>query len=586
MNKTAIKNYATWARTELIKKIAQKAYQFEVTETSLPEYNTDSVHGNLLSNEQKQQLNELIIQVKKHGYMHVIEEVAYTWFNRFIALRYMEVNNYLPQRVRVFTNESNELQPEILTDAMHIELDGLDKQKVFKLLEDNNKDELYKYLLLTLCNDMNRYLPEMFSSISDYKTLLLPDNLLEHEGVLFRLVNDMDEDTWSDQVQIIGWLYQYYNSELKDTVMKKKNYTKDDIPAATQLFTPDWIVRYMTENSLGRLWIDGHPNFDHSNWKYYLEEAKQNQDVLEQLNKIKEEHSKLKPEEIRVIDPCMGSGHILVYAFDVLMDIYRDAGWSDRDASKSILENNLYGLEIDERAYHLAYFAIMMKARFYNRRILSCNTEVNLVEIRESNYDVDDDVIEHLGECKNLGYYLLNTFKEAKEFGSILNLDCSIEQLNELVNKLDEVNKISNYGSLIDQADLIKLIDIFNPLLKQAKLLVQKYDVVITNPPYMAPSPKQKPFVQKHYPNSKTDLFAVFIDRNINFSKNKGYISMITQPSLTSLVSFEKLRKYLFSKKLFLSVLHMGRGIFGIDFGSLAFCICNDKIDAYIGKYL
>lgn len=585
MNKTAIKNYATWARTELIKKIAQKAYQFEVTETSLPEYNTDSVHGNLLSNEQKQQLNELIIQVKKHGYMHVIEEVAYTWFNRFIALRYMEVNNYLPQRVRVFTNESNELQPEILTDAMHIELDGLDKQKVFKLLEDNNKDELYKYLLLTLCNDMNRYLPEMFSSISDYKTLLLPDNLLEHEGVLFRLVNDMDEDTWSDQVQIIGWLYQYYNSELKDTVMKKKNYTKDDIPAATQLFTPDWIVRYMTENSLGRLWIDGHPNFDHSNWKYYLEEAKQNQDVLEQLNKIKEEHSKLKPEEIRVIDPCMGSGHILVYAFDVLMDIYRDAGWSDRDASKSILENNLYGLEIDERAYHLAYFAIMMKARFYNRRILSCNTEVNLVEIRESNYDVDDDVIEHLGECKNLGYYLLNTFKEAKEFGSILNLDCSIEQLNELVNKLDEVNKISNYGSLIDQADLIKLIDIFNPLLKQAKLLVQKYDVVITNPPYMAPSPKQKPFVQKHYPNSKTDLFAVFIDRNINFSKNKGYISMITQPSLTSLVSFEKLRKYLFSKKLFLSVLHMGRGIFGIDFGSLAFCICNDKIDAYIGKY-
>ena len=585
MNKTAIKNYATWARTELIKKIAQKAYQFEVTETSLPEYNTDSVHGNLLSNEQKQQLNELIIQVKKHGYMHVIEEVAYTWFNRFIALRYMEVNNYLPQRVRVFTNESNELQPEILTDAMHIELDGLDKQKVFKLLEDNNKDELYKYLLLTLCNDMNRYLPEMFSSISDYKTLLLPDNLLEHEGVLFRLVNDMDEDTWSDQVQIIGWLYQYYNSELKDTVMKKKNYTKDDIPAATQLFTPDWIVRYMTENSLGRLWIDGHPNFDHSNWKYYLEEAKQNQDVLEQLNKIKEEHSKLKPEEIRVIDPCMGSGHILVYAFDVLMDIYRDAGWSDRDASKSILENNLYGLEIDERAYHLAYFAIMMKARFYNRRILSCNTEVNLVEIRESNYDVDDDVIEHLGECKNLGYYLLNTFKEAKEFGSILNLDCSIEQLNELVNNLDEVNKISNYGSLIDQADLIKLIDIFNPLLKQAKLLVQKYDVVITNPPYMAPSPKQKPFVQKHYPNSKTDLFAVFIDRNINFSKNKGYISMITQPSLTSLVSFEKLRKYLFSKKLFLSVLHMGRGIFGIDFGSLAFCICNDKIDAYIGKY-
>lgn len=350
MNKNAIKNYAVWARTELMKQVAQKAYEYGVTESSLPDYNTDTVNGRLLSSVEKNQLNELIREVKKNGYEHVIEEVAYTWFNRFIALRYMEVNNYLPQRIRVFTNDTNEFKPDLLTDAIHVELEGLDKQKVFDYIEENKQEELYKYLLLTLCNDMNQYLPDMFTSIKDYKTLLFPDNLLKEDSVLAKLITDIDEDSWTDQVQIIGWLYQYYNSELKDTVMKKKNYTKDDIPAATQLFTPDWIVRYMTENSLGRLWLDGHPNFDHSDWKYYLEEAKQEPEVIEQLNKIKEEHAKLRPEEIKVIDPCMGSGHILVYAFDVLMDIYRDAGYSDRDAAKSILENNLYGLEIDERA--------------------------------------------------------------------------------------------------------------------------------------------------------------------------------------------------------------------------------------------
>lgn len=324
MNKSAIKTYAVWARTELIKLVTQRAYEYEVTADNTPTYNTDSVHGRPLENEEKKQLNELIDEVNKHGFEHVIEEVAYTWFNRFIALRYMEVNNYLPQKVRVFTNENNEFKPELLTDAIHIELDGLDKQKVFDFIDHNNQEDLYKYLLLTLCNDMNQYLPDMFASISDYKSLLMPNNLLREDSIIGRMIADIDEDSWNDQVQIIGWLYQYYNSELKDIVMKKKNYTKDDIPAATQLFTPDWIVRYMTENSLGRLWLDGHPDFDHRKWKYYLEEAEQEQEVLEQLEKIREEHAKLKPEDIKVLDPCMGSGHILVYAFDVLMDIYRD----------------------------------------------------------------------------------------------------------------------------------------------------------------------------------------------------------------------------------------------------------------------
>lgn len=593
MNKNAIKSYAVWARTELMKQVSQKAYEYGVTENSLPELNTDTINDRLLSSDEKSQLNELVREVRKNGLEHVIEEVAYTWFNRFIALRYMEVNNYLPRdlRVRVFTNENNEFKPEILSEALHLEMNGLNTQKVFDYIEQNEQEKLYKYLLLTLCNEMNEYLPYMFTSINDYKTLLFPDNLLKDDSVLARLISDIDEDSWLDQVQIIGWLYQYYNSELKDIVMKKKNYTKDDIPAATQLFTPDWIVRYMVENSLGRLYInkkkhegifeDGRDpsemTIDEINdkrisnekyisnemgWKYYLPEAKQDSEVLKELEKIELEHSKLQPEDIKLIDPCMGSGHILVYAFDVLMDIYRDAGYSDRDASKSILENNLYGLEIDERAYHLAYFALMMKARQYNRRILSKDTKINLVEIVESSPELNEDLLSRLGEYKELGQYLVDTFKEAKEFGSILNLDCTLEQLNELDNTLIEIDKMADYGTLLDQIESQQLIDLIDPLIKQAKLLVQKYDVVVTNPPYMPPSPKQKSYVQKKYPDSKSDLFAVFIEKCHDLTKENAYQAMITMHSWMFLSSFEKLRTKLINNETIVNMAHLGARAF------------------------
>ena len=542
MNKTAIKNYAVWARNELKELVTQRAYEYEVTADSVPSYNTVSVHGRLLSEEEKKQLNELINEVKKNGFEHVVEEVAYTWFNRFIALRYMEVNNYLPQRVRVFTNENNEFKPELLTEAIHIELDGLDKKKVFDYIEENNQEDLYKYLLLTICNDMNQYLPDMFTSINDYKTLLMPNNLLKEDGVLAKLISDIDEDSWNDQVQIIGWLYQYYNSELKDVVMKKKNYTKDDIPAATQLFTPDWIVRYMTENSLGRLWTDGHPDFNHDDWKYYLEEAEQEPEVVEQLNTIKEEHAKLKPEDIKVIDPCMGSGHILVYAFDVLMDIYRDQGYSDRDAARLILENNLYGLEIDERAYHLAYFALMMKARSYNRRILSKDTKVNVFEIRESAGELKPKYDHYLSNHKDLAQYLINEFQEAKELGSFVSLSCTEEQLDKLEEHIKDLKTNSIDADLIAQTEIGEIYDILMPLIKQARLLIQKYDVVITNPPYMAPDTKQKPYVQRNYPDSKSDLFAMFIEKCHDLTKKNAYQAMITMHSWMFLSSFEKLR--------------------------------------------
>lgn len=584
MNKNAIKSYAVWARTELMKQVSQKAYEYGVTENSLPELNTDTINDRLLSRDEKSQLNELVHEVRKNGFEHVIEEVAYTWFNRFIALRYMEVNNYLPRdlRVRVFTNENNEFRPEILSEALHLEMNGLDTQKVFDYIEQNKQEELYKYLLLTLCNEMNEYLPYMFTSINDYKTLLFPDNLLKDDSVLARLISDIDEDSWLDQVQIIGWLYQYYNSELKDIVMKKKNYTKDDIPAATQLFTPDWIVRYMVENSLGRLYInkkkhegvfeDGRDpsemTVDEINenriniekkisnemgWKYYLPEAKQDIEVLNELEKIELEHSKLQPEDIKLIDPCMGSGHILVYAFDVLMDIYRDAGYSDRDASKSILENNLYGLEIDERAYHLAYFALMMKARQYNRRILSRDTNINLVEIVESSPELNVDLLWRLGEYKELGQYLVDTFKEAKEFGSILNLDCTLEQLNELDNTLIEIENNAKYASMLDQIESQQLIDLIAPLLKQAKLLVHKYDVAVTNPPYLGIRKIDKKlitYLEKYYLMGKYDLYSTFMIICKSLIKDNRYFSLITQQGWMFLPTYEKMRRNLLEQVL------------------------------------
>ena len=562
MNKSAIKTYAVWARTELIKLVTQRAYEYEVTADNTPAYNTDSVHGRPLESEEKKQLNELIDEVNKHGFEHVIEEVAYTWFNRFIALRYMEVNNYLPQKVRVFTNENNEFKPELLTDAIHIELDGLDKQKVFDLIDHNNQEDLYKYLLLTLCNDMNQYLPDMFASISDYKSLLMPNNLLREDSIIGRMITDIDEDSWNDQVQIIGWLYQYYNSELKDIVMKKKNYTKDDIPAATQLFTPDWIVRYMTENSLGRLWLDGHSDFDHSTWKYYLEEAEQEPEVLEQLKKIREEHAKLKPEDIKVIDPCMGSGHILVYAFDVLMDIYRDSGYTDRNAAKSILENNIYGLEIDERAYHLAYFALMMKARSYNRRILSKDTKVNILEIREPMGELKEEYDHYLGDYAELSHYLVNEFSEAKELGSIINLSCTFEQLEELEGYLNSLKSSSMNQDMISDTEIDEINELLVPLIRQAKLLVDKYDVVITNPPYMSPSPVQKKYVQKNYPDSKSDLFAIFMEKCHELTKKDAYQAMITMHSWMFLSSFEKLRIKLLKDNIIINMAHLGARAF------------------------
>ena len=337
MNKNAIQRLAIWARNELIAQVSQRAYQYGIEESGFGDASADTIGGRLLTAEEKSQRQELIKQIREKGYKQVMEEVAYTWFNRFIALRFMEVNNYLPSHIRVFSDSTGAFQPEILNDALHLDLPGLDSGKVAAYLGRSDTELLYRYLLLTQCNALNEALPVMFERMGGYTEMLLPNNILKQDGVLGRMVSDIPEEDWQHAVQIIGWLYQFYNTEPKAAAIGKKDrLTKEEVPAATQLFTPDWIVRYMVENSLARLWLEGHPNAElHDGWKHYLDEAQQEPEVEAQLAKIREEYKTIRPEDIRVIDPCMGSGHILVYAFDVLMQIYTAAGWEQREAAQS-----------------------------------------------------------------------------------------------------------------------------------------------------------------------------------------------------------------------------------------------------------
>ena len=355
MNKSAIQRFAIQARKDLIDGVSQRAYQYGITKDGYGERDAVTVGGRALTSDEQRQRKELVDQIVSKGYTQVMEEVAYTWFNRFIALRFMEVNNYLPSHIRVFSDSTGAFKPEILNDVLHLDLPGLNMNKVAEYIENNQTEDLYRYLLLTQCNALNESLPRMFERMGGFTELLLPNNILKQDSVLGRMVTEIPEEDWTDQVQIIGWLYQYYNTELKDDTfaLLKKNVkiSKERIPSATQLFTPDWIVRYMVENSLGRLWIEGHPNDDlKAEWKYYLDEVEQEADVQAQLKEIRSEYANMKPQDIKVIDPCMGSGHILVYAFDVLVQIYKTYGISERDAAKSILENNIYGLDIDDRA--------------------------------------------------------------------------------------------------------------------------------------------------------------------------------------------------------------------------------------------
>ena len=620
MDKNAIKKFAIQSRVELIKAVRQKAFEYKIEEQSDNDDSNVTAGGRLLTDAEQNQRASLISQIRQKGYEQVMEEVAYTWFNRFIALRYMEVNNFLPSRVRVFSDENDEFNPEILKEAMTIELDGIDKEKIYEFIEKQDNENLYKYLIITQCNALGECLPGMFEKIEDYTELLFPNNLLKPGNVLERMVNDIPTEDWEDAVQIIGWMYQYYNVELKDDTFAKlkKNIkiSKERIPAATQLFTPDWIVRYMVENSLGRIYIDKRKNegvyadgrgldemtwheaeserikaekeiAEKMGWKYYLPEAEQEPEVREQLNKISVEASEnFDITKIKVLDPCMGSGHILVYAFDVLMQMYVEFGYSEREAAKSIVENNLYGLDIDNRAGQLAYFAVMMKARKYNRRILNVETKPNVMAIQESN-SINPDYLSLFGDLESKARELLENMKDAKDLGSIIRVKLTVEDLTELKNKAEEIEN-SLYDNFFDKARQSGIATEFIPMIEQAIILAQKYEVVVTNPPYMGASgmnEKLAKYVKKNFPDSKSDLFACFIEHGNDMVEKDGYNCMVTMQSWMFLSSFEKMRTKILQTKTITNLMHMENMVMGIAFGTAVTVIRNNRFINYKGTY-
>lgn len=592
MNKNAIKKFATEARRELISRVSQKASKYGIVPGDKSvNPSADSYEGYVFSPTEKNQRIALIKKVEDKGYEQVIEEVAYTWFNRFVALRFMEVNGYLPTRVRVFTNSNNEFKPQILTEATQMNnLEGLDVEKVYKFKEANDDEGLYKYLLITQCNALNAVLPDMFQNIKDYTELLFPDDLLQGKSSVIRqMIELIPEEDWKDAVQIIGWLYQYYNSEKKDEVFAKRNsakISKENIPAATQLFTPDWIVRYMVENSLGRLWLEGHPNDDlKSQWKYYLEDAKQPESVQAQLDNIREKHKDLTPEDLLCIDPCSGSGHVLTYMFDVLVQIYETYGYTTREAVSSIVKNNLYGLDIDKRAAQLAYFSIMMKACQYDRRFLKRGIKPHIYAITESNHKINDEIIDEFSNGDSKLKEAITTIKDelydAKEYGSILTI--TPQDWDMLYARLEEVKgEATMYGEAIEN---------LRPLIQVAQVLSQKYDVVVTNPPYMGSAnmnAKLTKLVKKKYPDSKRDLFAVFIERCNQMVKKDSYYAMVTQHSWMFLSSFEKLRDKLLENDI-VNMAHLGARAFeeigGEVVQTTTFTVRKSNIKDYNGKY-
>ena len=623
MNKAAIKNFAIWARNKLIADVSYDARLIGITEDGIAKPLPQSFGGTQffdigtaelysISGEAVRQRDKLIevIQQKekdtdyKTAYQYVIEEVAYTWFNRLIAIRFMEVNDYLPSHIRVLSSESGKLEPDLVTTPFDAELPFTAEEEalIFQLKQDNKLDEVFRILFLKQCNALNEILPALFEKTKNYTELLLSLSVIDQDGVVYHLIHDIPEDDFNiergGQVEIIGWLYQYYNTEPKAAAFAKNGkITKEEIPAVTQLFTPDWIVRYMVENSLGRLWVEGHSECDlKENWKYYLEEAQQEPEVQAKLSEIRKEYAALNPEDIKLIDPCMGSGHILVYAFDVLMQIYESAGYSQRDAAKSILEHNIYGLDIDDRAYQLAYFAVMMKARQYNRRILNGENTCHVYAIQESN-SINrahlkyfgagmDDIEKNAAKMQLEG--LLDTLTDAKEYGSILNVESyNWDLLRRFVAAEDTAGQIS-----MDSVGVEDTAEQLNRLVDIGETMARKYWVTITNPPYAAISnlsPKVNDFVKANYPDSKVDLFAVFIERCGLMTRVSGYQAMITQHAWMFLASYENLRDKLLNKEL-INLAHLGPHAFDEINGEVvqtsSFVFCNDFFSNYNSTFV
>jgi len=628
VNKSALKNFAVRARKRLIEEVTQKAYEAGITKDRIHDIETfeggfkvkGRDNGKNFKKYETKQRKKLLEKINEKGFDQVMEEVAYTWFNRFIALRFMEINNYLPTEVRVLSSlQPGKKEPDIIKEALNIDLD-VDREIVFRLQDSGDTEDLYKYLLIRQCNQLGEIMPAVFEQIEDYTELLLPDNLPAEGSVVRDLVESIDEYDWKIElsdaeqeleaekgehgIEIIGWLYQYYISEKKDEVFAglKKNIkiTKENIPAATQLFTPKWIVKYMVENSLGRLWLESHPDKDlQAKWKYYLEEAEQEPEVQKQLKELK--NPSLSPEEIKILDPAMGSGHILVYAFDVLYDIYLSAGYPERQIPGLILEKNLYGLEIDDRAGQLASFALLMKARSKNRRIFRHAPRLNLCSIQESN-GIPRKAVDYLVDSKETGIveymrreeveYLIDVFHDAKEYGSILEVkEIDFDTLEQRVEEIGKTapEDIFEYMYLDRNIVLEKL----PPLIKQGRIMSQKYDVVCTNPPYMGRrgmNLKLQEHLDFYYPDSKNDLFAVFMQLLDIYLKYMGFIGLVNQHTWMFLSSYERLRESIIRNSTLYSMIHLGPHAFeeigGEVVQSTSFVLRNVSAQKYMGLFI
>ena len=615
MDKPAIKKFAVWARNKLIADTKYRAGLVGVTKTTvaepLPQSNETvqffdvglpqpyRIEGDAVTQRQRF-VAELNKETAKQGsytaaYQTVVDKVAYTWFNRLIAVRYMEVNDLLPSRTRVLSSADGRAEPQIVTSPFDAVLDytPAEQQQIVSLKNDNKLDEAFRLLFLKQCTALGDCLPRLFEQVDDYMPLLLALSFTDKDGVVCHLVNDIPEVNWKEEpedadgtrkdksdinaVQIVGWLYQDYNTEDNELVydgsMSKSRIPKELLPAATTIYTPDWATRYMVQNSLGRLWCEGHPNFARpENWKYYLTEAPQTQVTQQKLAEIRKGYAALQPEEIKVIDPCSGSGHILVHMFDTLMQIYNSVGYSDRDAVRSIIENSLYGLDVSDRAAQLSYFAVMMKARRYDKRFLTRKDEngkpdvpqAKVYAICESNELSDrqwQDVFSEFDNSadRDIVKYLADAFVDAKEYGSILKL-----------KRLDYVHTLQAWNDIeVNGAPTFTYYVVKNKvaaLLEQAIVLTQKYDVVVTNPPYLASSrfsPALDTYVKKNYPDEKADLSAVMFKKAAtDFVKPNGFVSFITTSSWMFLSSFEKFRTFMMRNMALDSIVDFGTELF------------------------
>lgn len=580
MNKTAVKNFAIWARNKLIADVKYRAGLLGVTENgianALPQSTGSTefydigtaepfaIHGSEIA--QRRKLVEALRLKEKdsnyqNAYKYILEEVAYTWFNRLIAVRFMEVNDYLPAHIRVLSSESGKMEPDIVTNPFDAELcfTPSEEEKVIELKQDNKLDELFRMLFIKQCNALNDYLPALFEKTNHYTELLLNLSFIDKDGVVYHLVKDIDEADFNvelgGQVEIIGWLYQYYNTELNEQVydgsFSKEKVKKELLPAATTIYTPDWPIRYMVENSLGRFCIDNRIVSEQKEWKYYLQLEKKTSDL------------EVRIDDVKFLDPCMGSGHILVYAFDVFMKIYNVLGYTERDAAKLIVENNLYGLDIDDRAGQMAYFAVLMKARKYNRRILNSKLKYNLFSIKESN-SLNIEHVQIIADKVN-NYEIINYvsyMKDAKEFGSIIKVpNFNWDKMEEDINSYELNGQFS-----LETIGIEETIDELKCLIAIGRILSQKYQVVCTNPPYLGSgrfSTKLDKYVKDNYDEVKNDLSMVVYKKSIDdFVCENGFVSFITTSSWLTLSSFEKLRKYAQKYVTISSIVDFGTELF------------------------